>query len=608
MQSVDEVGDAKGEWYGIVGSKDATRERFAKLEDLNKLLRSVGQREGLEVAALHGRWEELELTLDAFNDRVEDQMTHLRGQMAARISEMALQVQKFSARWFELKPKKLDTSKPEEMKAVIARIKEWQSEFREVVEGGDKLLRDCNHFGLAPPTFAGLNDVRAPPLPSTSPRPPIDLPSTALWPSQPRPPTQPPKRATAAHNTARNTAPQYRPTTPPTHNTAHPQHRPPTTPPTHNTARSTAQSIAQTPPVTSPVRVPQVRADIDSYVASCALFEQYMSGLEKLAAEDWISFRQRTYVFDDFVAEWREKATGCPPGAIADHLRTELAAYQDLGPLLKLVRGDAFQPEHWSTLFRKLEIEKVSLDKLCLSHFLGSTQKLLEHAAEIKELNARATGEVAIREAIQEMTSWSLEAQFSLTSYSNNGRTTHLIKDWKDMTTEVSDKQALLASLKDSHFFKAFKDVAEQFETKLSLLDQVLTQLNPIQRKWVYLEPIFARGAMPNEQPRFQRVDDEFTSIMQARRPHPSPHPLTPPRNPLPAARPAAPRPPTRNAAPSTQPTHPTTHPTTHPATNPTATPPTHPTTHTIATTSRRPSATTLASSRCCASRTSQRI
>ena len=41
-----------------------------------------------------------------------------------------------------------------------------------------------------------------------------------------------------------------------------------------------------------------------------------------------------------------------------------------------------------------------------------------------------------------------------------------------------------------------------QYETKLAMLDHVLAQLNPIQRKWVSLEPIFSRGAMPLEQAR----------------------------------------------------------------------------------------------------------
>jgi len=30
----------------------------------------------------------------------------------------------------------------------------------------------------------------------------------------------------------------------------------------------------------------------------------------------------------------------------------------------------------------------------------------------------------------------------------------------------------------------------------------------------VYLEPIFSKGALPEEQDRFKRVDDEYRSIM----------------------------------------------------------------------------------------------
>jgi dynein heavy chain 2 len=41
-------------------------------------------------------------------------------------------------------------------------------------------------------------------------------------------------------------------------------------------------------------------------------------------------------------------------------------------------------------------------------------------------------------------------------------------------------------------------------------------QLNDVQRKWVYLEPIFARGALPHEQQRFRRVDDEFRQIIKS--------------------------------------------------------------------------------------------
>ena len=61
----------------------------------------------------------------------------------------------------ELKPKKLDTNKREEMIEVIARVKEWQAEFEEVTGAADRLVEDCEHFQIDPPQLVGLEDVKA---------------------------------------------------------------------------------------------------------------------------------------------------------------------------------------------------------------------------------------------------------------------------------------------------------------------------------------------------------------------------------------------------------------------------------------------------------------
>ena len=75
---------------------------------------------------------------------------------------------------------------------------------------------------------------------------------------------------------------------------------------------------------------------------------------------------------------------------------------------------------------------------------------------------------------------------------------------------QVGDNQCLLQSLKDSPYYKGFADKASLWETRLADLDEYLHNLNQIQRKWVYLEPIFGRGALPKEQGRFRSVDNDF--------------------------------------------------------------------------------------------------
>ncbi|CAI9737451.1 cytoplasmic dynein 2 heavy chain 1-like isoform X1 [Octopus vulgaris] len=78
----------------------------------------------------------------------------------------------------------------------------------------------------------------------------------------------------------------------------------------------------------------------------------------------------------------------------------------------------------------------------------------------------------------------------------------------------VGDQQCLLQSLKDSPYFKNFLDKATIWEKRLASLDEYLQNLYQIQHKWVYLEPIFGRGALPKEQNRFKRVDSDFRAIM----------------------------------------------------------------------------------------------
>ena len=53
----------------------------------------------------------------------------------------------------------------------------------------------------------------------------------------------------------------------------------------------------------------------------------------------------------------------------------------------------------------------------------------------------------------------------------------------------------------------------EALEKRFSGVDNYLAQLNVCQRKWVYLEPIFMRGALPQELGRFRRVDEEYRGI-----------------------------------------------------------------------------------------------
>ena len=45
-----------------------------------------------------------------------------------------------------------------------------------------------------------------------------------------------------------------------------------------------------------------------------------------------------------------------------------------------------------------------------------------------------------------------------------------IVKDWKELISDISDKQALLVSVKTSEYFSRFEDQITQYEMKFSNL------------------------------------------------------------------------------------------------------------------------------------------
>lgn len=45
-------------------------------------------------------------------------------------------------------------------------------------------------------------------------------------------------------------------------------------------------------------------------------------------------------------------------------------------------------------------------------------------------------------------------------------------------------------------------------------LDSYLSKLKSIQRRWIYLEPIFIKGSLPEQAKRFELLDTNFRNIM----------------------------------------------------------------------------------------------
>eukprot|EP00048_Salpingoeca_helianthica_P012918 m.191084 g.191084 ORF g.191084 m.191084 type:complete len:4245 (+) comp15437_c5_seq48:84-12818(+) len=262
--------------------------------------------------------------------------------------------------------------------------------------------------------------------------------------------------------------------------------------------------------------VDAVKAELNGLDATWGLLEEFLANLEAISKEDWLSFRGRTYLFSDLLDQWAARLRASTPSMVTVRIRADLEKYTALVPCLKYLRGDAFADKHWIDMFKAIGVAKATpIEELTLDHFLTVADKVIASEAFLKDLHARAQGEVSLREALRELDKWGETASFAFAEYTDvSGGKMHVIKDWKEITTALGEHQCLLQSLKDSPFFAGFADQVAIWEARLAAIDGHVMKLNAIQRRWVYLEPIFGRGALPKEQNRFRAVDSDFRTIL----------------------------------------------------------------------------------------------
>ena len=267
----------------------------------------------------------------------------------------------------------------------------------------------------------------------------------------------------------------------------------------------------------------EVAADIEVTREAWSRIGDFNKERNELAGRDWILIRGKLYEFDDFLAKWDQKVRSSEnKDAVAVMLLEQIEEYKKALPALKFCRGEGWEGSHWAQLFSMLRFptkgpEAVTRENLTLQHFLDRAELLIEKLDDLKKLHSQAQGEVTLREALHQLKVWGLDRRFSTIKHNiagPRGGSVSLIKDWKDLFTEVADNQNLVSSLSSSPFFAPFKEETSIWETLMSNLADRLNHMNAIQRKWLYLQPIFARGALPQEQPRFRRVDEDFQGIM----------------------------------------------------------------------------------------------
>ncbi|CAH0554579.1 unnamed protein product [Brassicogethes aeneus] len=245
------------------------------------------------------------------------------------------------------------------------------------------------------------------------------------------------------------------------------------------------------------------------------IFEEFYQAFGSLSNEYWIVFRKKIYLLEDFLNIWENKLKGEDNNELHKLLLKEIQKYKDIYPLLKYVRGDDFSNEHWMDIFALLQMTPKPIDQLLLNDWLNVSENIKVNFKQLEAISKKAASEIVIRQALNELDQWDTQAKFLLIEHKDSkNKDIMLIKEFKELLNKIGHNQSLLQSVKNSTDNRSFSDKTVLWENKLTDLEFYVTSLAQVQRKWLYLEPIFSSGTLANEKQRFDRIDRDVRNIL----------------------------------------------------------------------------------------------
>lgn len=179
------------------------------------------------------------------------------------------------------------------------------------------------------------------------------------------------------------------------------------------------------------------------------------------------------------------------------------------------LKSESLRDRHWTRILSLAGLD-IQLSELTVGQ-VWDTPSFEKQEKLILEVVTLSQGEMALEEYLKQVKIVWTTYEFEFTNFQNKCR---LIKGWDDLFSKSQDHLAALSAMKNSIYYKAFKEEAVALEDKLSRLFYLLDLWVNVQRQWVYLNGIFSGNAeikliLPIESNRFVSIDAEFLQMLR---------------------------------------------------------------------------------------------
>jgi hypothetical protein len=223
--------------------------------------------------------------------------------------------------------------------------------------------------------------------------------------------------------------------------------------------------------------------------------------LSAMVSKPWVGFSQSDLKGVTAFLDGQRPKEGGGTNKVREAFRKSVESYKDFFIRhLQGLSGEAYCREDWHDLMRLLGMDGVAVEALTGVDLLRREPLIRAKSHLLRDFNTRVMEKQNARNALKEVRAWRDTQEFTFTrSRQSVHGPLHVVTNWEDIAEAITDKAFLLQIVSDSRLKDSFADEVVLMRTYLDDVESAVSTMRQLQKKVLYLEPIFEKSKLTEE-------------------------------------------------------------------------------------------------------------
>jgi dynein heavy chain, axonemal len=253
-----------------------------------------------------------------------------------------------------------------------------------------------------------------------------------------------------------------------------------------------------------------------------SLFEKYQTGVKEYSIIAWskLDIAQLNKSAEDWEKAVKKMASRFESETPYIKLREEINGFYQSLPLIMKLKQGAIQERHWEKIMKESGKNfEINLKTITLAQVFEL--ELHNYKEIVDEVVTQANHEAKNDESLREIERIWKFTQFEIKLYKRGAEEIGVLRGCDDIKETLEDNILNLQTINNSRYVGPVLNKVRKWEKSLNLISDVIDVWFLVQRKWMYLESIFAgthelRTQLEAAAKRFDKTHTRFKRIMEA--------------------------------------------------------------------------------------------